>query len=65
MQLDVNANHHGNAKTSVKQMVEEWHNQSPERKWDEVVEALICHENVKAATQVAETRGVDWKPLVT
>ena len=49
----------------MKKMAVVWYKQAPERRWDEVVEALICHEDIQAAVKLAIKSGVDWKPLLT
>ena len=41
----------------------EWYHQSPYRSWEEIVEALFCHNYDRFAVQLAIKMHVDWKLL--
>ena len=47
----------------VQKVVREWHSQSQNPSWEKVVDALFCVQNDHHAKQLAEKKGVKWKPL--
>ena len=59
----IHTNHKSDIKSLVRQIAAEWYKQSPKPSWDKVVDTLFCHQHVKHATELAEKKGVDWKPL--
>ena len=49
---EIHTDHRGSIKSLVKKIAAVWYKQSPERNWDEVVAALFCHEDNRAAVQL-------------
>ena len=52
-----------NVREQVRAIAMEWYHQSPYRSWEEIVEALFCHNYDHFAVQLATEVHVDWKPL--
>ena len=44
-------------------IVSVWYHQSRDRNWEDFVKALICHDDIHFASELANKVGMDWKLL--
>ena len=52
-----------NVRKQLIEVVSVWYHQSHDRNWEDIVEALICHEKNRIAVELAKKVGVNWKLL--
>lgn len=53
----------GDTRGQVREIAAEWYRRSSNPNWEDVVDALFCHHHNHDAIQLAEKKGVDWRPL--